>query len=1149
MKFKIDGKEFSAPNNKTIFEVCQENGIFVPTLCHHPRLSPLGKCRVCVVELKGDDFPIQTACTTKVAEGLNISTNSPQVKAESNAAMRKLFAMQGTDPRRANLELNKLVNNSYDTTNALTRDMSLCVDCTRCVRACTELQGMDILEVNTGSYGPPIIANGNNDLDHTACISCGQCSVFCPTGAIREHSRVDDVIKALDSGKVVVVQTAPSVRVGLAEAFGQPAGSVSTGKMVAGARACGFHYVFDTNWAADATIVEEATEFVGRLKNNGIFPMYTSCCPAWINYVEKNQPELIPNLSSCKSPQGMFAPILRTYWANKMGIKKEDIYHVSIMPCTAKKDEIERKELLMDDGTQDIDAVITTRELAELMKKRGMTNWDMIGESNFDSVLGESSGAGAIFGATGGVMEAALRTAYELATGEKLKKVEFEGPRGLEGVKVFGVDVGGTVLKCAVVHQMKNVKKLHEMIKETGEKFHFIEVMACPGGCVSGGGQPASMDPQAIEKRSKAIYSIDERSKIRKSHENSELLTVYNEFLDGKFGSHKAHHLFHTHHHAKEWKLAQETADKLVAGTETAQAGAGGVLILYGSQSGNAAKCAKMVETEVKEKSKGKVAVRCMSMDKYNFENLAQEEKVAIVCSTYGQGEFPNAAKGFWDKISDAKMQAGSLSNVKFTVFGLGSSAYRDFNKCALLLDKRFEELGAQRLADKALGDDLQPGKYMAEFDPWLVGVTPQFSGAKAKKAMNDPPAPKYRLSPSINYEFLNENPLPPPGMHYGYLWKSKLETAPGYDREGKLFEFDIKDSGLDYQTGDHAGIMARNNFDETMEFIEKKGYNVKSAINVEAIKGDSEYPTSLTINEVFHQYLDFYASPSRKFFENMSILSKDENDRKLFNHLSDPENKKDFSDYIQENNYRDVLLNSKVKLPIDQLMSIMPVIQPRLYSIASSGTMHPDNIQLGIGINFWDTPKQQKKRTGLCTRFLWELDPSKRPRIAMNIHHGCLYLPKSFETPIVMLGLGTGIAPFRGFLQEREVALKEGQKLGPAKLYVGCRRKDQDYMFGDEFNKWLQMGVISSISQAFSRQDPNKRVHLNSIIKNNPKDSFEAVKDPETTLYYCGIARGTPEGLLDAFKETCKTGGGMNDEQANAKAESLQKKYQVECF
>ncbi|MDK2900527.1 MAG: NADP-reducing hydrogenase subunit HndD [Thermosipho sp. (in: thermotogales)] len=569
-KIFLNGKEYEVPDNLTVLEAAQKLGMEIPTLCHHPELEPIGACRVCVVEIEGART-LQPACTTKVYDGIKINTNSERVE---NAVKFNLSLIMANHPNDCmyceadqRCELKRLVQKYNirpvfkvsdlpdvfdDSSPSIQRDLSRCIKCQRCVRVCSEIQGMNIYSMIERGYKTIPQTAFDMPVYETNCISCGQCAYLCPVGAIYETPDWRKVLKILDKkdNKILVAQTAPSVRVAIGEEFGMEPGSVSTGKMVAAIRRLGFDYVFDTNFAADLTIMEEGTELIGRIKDGGPFPMFTSCCPGWINLLEKEYPEFINNASSAKSPQQMMSPIVKTYFAKKIGVDPEDIIIVSIMPCTAKKDEITRpqQKIKLEDGREikTTDYVITTRELAKLIKMKQI-NFIGLDDEDFDNPLGTSTGAGAIFGVTGGVMEAALRTAYEIITNKKLPKLEFNAVRGLDGIREAEIDIEGKKLKVAIAHGTANVKKLLDDIRDGVRYYDFIEIMACPGGCIGGGGQPKSLDPDILKKRASAIYSIDELSTLRRSHENPDIQKLYEEFLE-KPNSHIAHELLHTYY-------------------------------------------------------------------------------------------------------------------------------------------------------------------------------------------------------------------------------------------------------------------------------------------------------------------------------------------------------------------------------------------------------------------------------------------------------------------------------------------------------------------------------------------------------------------------------------------------------------------------
>ncbi|MBE5786944.1 MAG: 2Fe-2S iron-sulfur cluster binding domain-containing protein [Clostridiales bacterium] len=570
----IDGVKVEVPAGTTVLEAAKKAGINIPTLCYLKDVNAIGACRMCVVEAGGR--ALQAACVLPATEGMVVKTNTPAIREHRKTLLELVLSNHDkkclTCTRSQNCELQKLcrdlgvengdrfagAQNEYaidDASPSIVRDNNKCILCRRCVATCAHVQNVGVIGATGRGFTTAIESPWGLKLNDMACINCGQCITACPVGALYEKDETKKVWDLIaNPAKHVVVQPAPAVRAALGEEFGMPIGTCVTGKMAAALRRLGFDKVFDTDFAADLTIMEEGTELIGRIQNGGVLPMITSCSPGWIKFCESYYPEFIPNLSSCKSPHEMMGAVVKSYYAQKAGIDPKDIAVVSVMPCTAKKFEADREEL-SGTGYPDVDAVITTRELAHMIKEAGI-DFVNLPDEDFDDMLGESTGAGVIFGATGGVMEAALRTAYEVITGEELADVNFTAVRGIEGVKEATIKVGDLDVAVAVAHGTGNASKLLDMVKSGEKNYTFIEVMGCPGGCVTGGGQPIvsaqdklTCDPKVL--RAKALYSEDAGKAKRKSHENEEVKKLYDEFL-GKPNSHKAHELLHTHYVKRE---------------------------------------------------------------------------------------------------------------------------------------------------------------------------------------------------------------------------------------------------------------------------------------------------------------------------------------------------------------------------------------------------------------------------------------------------------------------------------------------------------------------------------------------------------------------------------------------------------------------
>lgn len=1079
----INGKRYEVEDNITVLKACKKHGIYIPTLCYHNDLPASGKCGLCVVKVDGSAFAY--SCMTKVKEGMSIETSSPDVLAKAKESLG-VFMDMSYPPPSSDIERvyeylypkDTMRTREFEKTTAVQFDPKKCIDCGRCVRMCEDIQ-------HVGALNDPNPRMRNNE-----CISCGQCIMVCPTKALTESSSIPSVLRALATGQILILQTAPSVRVSAGEPFGDPVGTIVTGKIVTAARMLGFKYVFDTNYSADMTILEEGTELIHRVTKKGVLPMFTSCCPAWINFVEKHHPELIPHLSTCKSPHMMFGRVIKMILTQKLRVDQSKLFVVSMMPCTAKKDEIKRMQM-----QGDVDCVITVREFCKMVKQFGI-EWSILRDGAFDDPLGEATGGAAIFGVTGGVTEAAVRFAHEAITGSPLGKVVYDQFRGNKSVKSATLKIGTVELKVAVC---SGIGAARDFI-ESGEykSFTFIEVMSCPGGCIVGGGQPKLANREDGLKRAKSIYQIDDNSKEKVSNHNQQLLDFYKLHI-GEVGSHKAHLLLHTHYEPHETAILamRKRMQSMPA-------------VAYGSASGNAMKFARLVA--------GFMGSASQAMNNFSVSKILKRGTAVFVVSTIGDGEFPNNCQAF---ISELEKSTENMKSLRYAVCGIGSKAYTQFCGAGKKLQALLEKHSATQLLPFCSIDVSSSDAGESAFEKWSLSLCSALGLKAPKIGVRMLYKVKIEDDPSII-----DNPIRPNGFEIGRMLGNSRMTPEDFDP--RMSRYTIKlPSGLSYETGDHLAILPRNDQSIASSVITALKLDPKSVLRITpAPMVDTFVPNKVSVNELFCQYLDLNGLPDRSLMRAFIQSSNKQGIQRLEN-LMNPLNEKMLNDMLSNINIAEFIIEfSKYGIPpIELLISSCPHIKPRLYSIASSPLANRSHLDLVVA-NVQFGP--DSKRYGLCTHFLNSFGLTKIP---IQIRQGVFKYPEDKGTPIVMACLGAGIAPMLALLQHREYL--DGQ-LGPAILFFGARNKRAYPTLEELFKIYGERGLLNDTYIAYSR-DGNTKTYITDHMRTYTDVVFKYWKDPRAQFFYCGPSRGIPDELRTIMNGIVQKEGKVSPDEAKA--------------
>jgi len=985
------------------------------------------------------------------------------------------------------------------------------------------------------------------------CHSEGQCKGSSNFDLKKDCAAVLTQLEHPD-GKFHVCQIAPAFFPAISEEFGLPPGTISVGQLVEAFHLIGFQHVFDLRFAADVTIMEEGTELLERVKKGGPFPMFTSCCAGWMRMAEAQYPDLIPHLSSCKSPMSMSSAIIKTYFAQRVGIDASNIVVTSMMPCTLKKQEAKRPQLLDEFAT---DHVLTTKEIGQLFRAKGIRWEDLDGtgpEAQFSSLSGAGSGAGALFGVTGGVMEAAIRSAYELVTKQEFPGIVYDSVRGLESAKEGSVEIPGLgKLEVCVVSGATNVKRMLDQTRAGECPYHFVEIMMCSSGCINGPGQPRSHNHQIVKKRMEALYTADERATIRKSHENPLVHILYNDFLEEPL-SHVSHHLLHT-----EFKALPPVEEKVVlmsveAEKPTLPLGPAiqEVLVLYGSETGNSEGVARNLAKDLSKRGVGKV--KCMEADKMDVEELPNAKWLIVVISTAGQGDFPENSKEFWDGLCQSSRASDFLSGINFAVFGLGDSSYPMFCKAAIYLDNRLKELGATRFLARGVGNDQDEERFETGLNEWLPLMWDVLQLPEPQDDSIAPPSYDLVLKPGnkenlkLRYEENWKPILTDETAHHIKLVSNTRITSADYDRDARHLVFDMNTCYFKYAVGDVAALYPRNDPQEVVDFL--RWYGCEPTDEVQLRLADPEFsgkkkpviPDKATLQDLFTDVVDIFGRPNGRFLESLSKFATDEKEKahlKLMTTRS-PEGKESYSKFIAETpNFADILrLFPSCKPSLAHLVELVPVIKPRFYSIASSQHWKPRELELSIVVNDW-TNASGKVCIGTNTNYIRKLnDHPHWVAIALRPSVG-LCMPFNPKMPMLMAGLGTGLAPMRAMVQEREWQIQQGKQVGESVLFFGCRHRSKDYLYGDQWEDCLKRGVLTGLRVAFSR-DQKKKVYIQNKIEEVPEQVYDILGVKGGYFMYCGSAGQVPKDIRTAIEGAFVKAGRFSKEQASKKIDEL---------
>lgn len=1083
----INGKQVSCKKGTFILQACTDNGIYVPTLCAHPDIPPAGNCGLCVVKVNGDSYEL--ACSTKVTNGMVIETDTPEVKKRSLDALNAFNDMPLMPGSKEIEDIYKYLipkrpirGRKAEKTNALSFDPETCVNCGRCVRVCGDMQYIGALDEESHSL---------NDND---CIQCGMCTTVCPTDCLTYNSSISSIIRAMAAGKILVLQIHPSSSVSLGELFGEKIGVDCTKKIIGAAREIGFRYVFDVNFGGDINIIETAHELLHKLSlQPDSLPMFTSWCPAWVNFVEKLHPELIPNLSTVKSPHILLSVIIRNYYAHLKEIDLQKLFIVSLLPCTANKDEIKREQL-----SETVDCVLTTREFGELIKKFDI-DWTELHPGEFDEILGESSGSAALYGVSGGALEATARYLYENLTGKSLGDVKYHQWRGKDDIREASVDFNGRILNSCVCNGVAAARELIE--SGNYKKYQFIDVVACPDGCIAGGGQPKLHNKKNALPRTEAIYQMDESKPDRPTpHNNKALLKIYDDFIGNPYDDF-AQSLFHT-------TFAQQNTPILEMKRKVHTL----PIVAFGSASGTASRYAGIFA--------GFIGTVPVQLNMVTIAMLEKTSHIVVFCSTFGDGEFPANAEKFVRNLSESKTDLG---NLKYSICGLGSHDYPKYCYCGRTLDRLFMQHHAQRFMDIAELDSSLPDHGEHIFEAWA----PQCVKRLGMKMPDSSIGANYTFVPTTSSDdSVIKSPMKPVGYEFGTILQTKVITPEGFEPKMRYYEIRLP-QGMTYEAGDLLAVLPQNDNETVKAVLQELKLNGDDIMDVTTTRpeGYNTIPSRLTLWQLFSQYLDLNGVPSRNLIRAYKQFTNDQFARERYERLLDPADPRFYNDLAKDMSTREFILEytRHGSPPLDVLVSNITHIRARLYCIASAPCHSSSSVELIISDNIFGPGNS---RRGLCTSFMAREGLTK---LAVRTQRGCFSYPKQQKPSIIMAALGCGVAPMLSLLQHRESL--EGEK-GDACLFFGCRVKNSYPDIDKQLSDYVKSGLLQNCFTSYSREGTTK-----SFITEDMAEQSDLIwnlwRDVNCTFAYCGPPRGIPEKIRMNFVRISMEKGGMSREEA----------------